>query len=450
MIPRPAGVPAGHFHNGNGTVGVMKMGWYTGNRMKRTILTFLAAAVVGTPSVAAQQAAATARIVGRVIDQESHRPISGAAIIIDGQGRAVTDEAGWFTLNAVAAGEQQLRVDMIGYGSRTESVNLRTGVTHELEITLAREAIELAPIDVSIRSEFLEARGFYERERDGGGTHISRSDIERRRSRTLTDILREVPSVRLYDIEPGRRHVRLNRGAAVDVPAFDPREKFVFAGCEPDLYIDGQLFRERIPRDATEQKVTSWDVVATEQIEGIEVYAGANAPTQYQNPCGVVLVWTRRAPSAAMTRVTTTTLPAPPSLTVGSMARLTSRYDGKSSVGTVHSINRDSIALIDNQTPRSFALNDLRRLEIDRGIASVPERSWRGAKWGFMVSALLIAVTAAGEEFSRTNDKNASVASTSPRNPQFALTIIGSATVTGAFLGGTVWRYRKWQEVPIR
>jgi hypothetical protein len=246
--------------------------------------------------------------------------------------------------------------------------------------------------------------------------------------------------------------VRLNRGQGSDIPVFDPRQAFVFAGCEPDLYIDGQLFRERIPRDATEQKVTGWDVIAPEQIEGVEVYNGANAPLQYQSNCGVVLIWTRRAPTSSMT-TTPTAAPATtavPAVEPGTLARVTNRYDGKSAVGQVQAMTRDTVALLSDQNLRSFALRDLRTMEIDMGVASVGSRSWRGAKWGFMLSAMVIAVTAAGEEFSRGNYKNASVASTSPRNPKFAMTIIGLTTATGAVLGGTAWRYHNWQEIPIR
>jgi len=411
----------------------------------------LAAAVAIPTATMAQAAPTMARVVGRVIDQETKRPISGAAVMIDGQGRAISDEAGWFTLDGIPGGAQQIRIDMLGYGARTESLTLRAGQTLQLEVTLAREAIALAPVEVLIRSEFLEARGFYEREREGTGTHITRAEIERKNSRQLTDILRDVPGVRLYNLESGRRHVRLNRGSPNDIPVFDPRQAFVFAGCEPDLYIDGQLFRERIPRDATEQKVTAWDVIAPEQIEGIEVYAGPNAPLQYQSPCGVVLVWTRRSPASSMTSTPQPrSAPAPVAVEPGTHARVKSRYDGRSASGHVQAMTPDTVALLTNETLRSFALRDLRTLEIDMGVAPPGARSWRGAKWGFMVSAMVIAVTAAGEEFSRGNYKGASVSATSPRNPRFALTIIGLSTASGAILGATTWKYHNWREIPIR
>jgi hypothetical protein len=67
-----------------------------------------------------------------------------------------------------------------------------------------------------------------------------------------------------------------------------------------------------------------------------------------------------------------------------------------------------------------------------------------------MLGVATMAIAAAGEEFSRSNDRRASVSDHSPRNPAFAMSVIGGTTVTGAFLGGVLWKYRRWQDIPIR
>lgn len=396
----------------------------------------------------AQAATSASKVVGRVTDQDNGRPINGAAVLVEGEGRAVTDANGWFVLEAVAAGAREIRVEMIGYASRTDTVRLNAGRTHELAITLAREPISLKPVEVSVRSAWLEARGFYEREQSGTGTHITREDIERRRPRQMTDLLRDVPGVRIHHIEVGRLHVRLSRGNAGQTLAFDPRAGNVLSGCEPDLYIDGQLFRERITSDPQQNRLDNWDVIDPTLIEGIEVYGGQQAPLQYKSPCGVVLVWTRR--TAPQVVVRNDEPREAPSITTGMLARVTSRFTGERSSGLVQTVNGDSISIFDDGQLHAFAISDLRTLEADAGIAPLGQRMFRGARWGFMLSVATIAIAAAAEEFSRSNGQLIGVSKRSPRDPAFAMTIIGAGTATGALLGSAIWKYRRWQEVPIR
>jgi hypothetical protein len=180
------------------------------------------------------------------------------------------------------------------------------------------------------------------------------------------------------------------------------------------------------------------------------VYAGANSPLQYQNACGVILVWTRRG-NAMLPSVNIRTRAPPPaaSLTPGSLARVTDRF-GKRSEGIVQRIDGDSIGVMQGDALRAFAIAEVRELEADMGIASAGQRAWRGAKWGFMVSVAAMAISAAGEEFSRSNDRLAGVSDNSPRNPRFAVTIIGAGTAGGAILGSAFWKFRRWQGIPIR
>lgn len=391
-----------------------------------------------------------ARVVGRVVDHQNGRPVTGAAVLVEGESRAITDDTGWFAVDAVPPGEREVTIEMLGYTTRTESISLSAGRSHQLSITLARQPIRLAPVEVTIRSATLEASGFYERERSGMGAHIDRPEIERRRPRLLTDLLRVVPGLRVIYIEAGRRHVRVNRGSSNDIAAFDPRQALALPGCEPDLYLDGRLYRERIPSDGTQNKVDGYDIVEPEIIEGIEVYAGSNAPLQYQNACGVILVWTRRANMMmTQTEVATVAASPAPSLTPGSLARITDRF-GRRTEGIVRQIDADTIRIVQGEAARTFAVSELRELEADLGVAAPGQRAWRGAKWGFMLGVAAVAIGAAAEELARSNDRFARVSENSPRNPTFALAIIGGTTAGGAILGGALWKFRRWQDVPIR
>ncbi len=406
--------------------------------------------------IAAQQTPTPAvLLLGHVLDQENRRPVAGALVRIDGEGgaSAVTDALGRFTISGAPAGRNTVIVEMLGYATRSDSMMLRAGQTNEIVITLTQKAVPLTPIEVSVRSGWLQASGFYEREESSpGGSFFSRDDIEKKQPNALTDILQIVPMVRVYTLDPGRRHVRLNRPTN-DTQAFSQAPGGL-PGCEPDLYLDGQLFRENNyvgqnpgPGD---HKVDAWDIVNVSEIEGIEVYSGTRAPLQYQNACGVVLVWTRRGNYA-----NTAPKAAPPaarpavSITPGTLARATTRF-GHTTEGVVQTVNPDSIALQTGADVHNFAIPELRRLERDGGIAGAPERMYRGAKWGFFLGLGSMAIGAMAEEAKDLgNGRTGTISAHSPRKPAFAMGVIGGSTVLGAFLGGTLWRYRHWEEVRI-
>ena len=78
------------------------------------------------------------------------------------------------------------------------------------------------------------------------------------------------------------------------------------------------------------------------------------------------------------------------------------------------------------------------------------DRVLRGGKWGFMLSVFGVAVAAAVEEFQALGYDEKEIAGNSPRKPAFAMKLIGAGTVSGALLGGALWRYRHWISIPLR
>jgi hypothetical protein len=414
----------------------------------------VASEAIPAAAQAAGRDAQPARIMGRVIDHETRRPILGALITIESaEARAITDERGSFVLDRVAPGTIALTVEMLGYAKRTDSITLRGGAVHDVEIALGRQAIALAPLAVSVRSGWLEARGFYEREQSASGGHFfTREEIDARRTQALTDLLAEVPGVRLHYLDAGRKHVRFGRGATNDIPAFDPRQARALPGCEPDLYLDGTLFRERIPRDGTENRVDGFDIIEASQVEGIEVYIGANTPLQYQHSCGVILVWTRRGsgPAPAMPAVAVEPNAALPELAPGTRLRVTLRT-GRRALGRVGLVTADSLVLDDHSEPRLLAIDEIRSIQRSTGTASVLERSWRGARWGMVIGLVGIALSAAAEEFSELgNAQTGKISDWSPRKPAFGIKVVTGTTLTGALLGGAFWRYDTWADVNLR
>jgi hypothetical protein len=141
------------------------------------------------------------------------------------------------------------------------------------------EAIELQPIrvDVAARVGALERNGFYERSARGFGRQFTRQRIEALNPTEISDVVRQVPGVRL--------RTQLRGQVPEKWFAINPRVSSLLRGpCVLDVYIDGVRMAD-----------PNLDQIPEHMVEAIEVYAGVDTPLQYQDasPCGVVLMWTR-------------------------------------------------------------------------------------------------------------------------------------------------------------
>lgn len=217
------------------------------------------------------------RVVGSVRDAQSGRAIADAEVRLEGSDQVrVTDRAGRFSFPAVVPGSYMLSTSMLGYGTRREPLNVWSGTDLDVQVRMAQEAIELEPIVVQARSPWLERTGFYDRLHDPGnlGRIITRDRIENRVLSSVVDLFHDIPGARIEYMGIGSRRVRFRR--VVGMLGGD--------GCTPTLYLDGFVIGG------------GWDFISPEWIEAVEVYVGgARAPLQYsRNPCGAVLVWTRR------------------------------------------------------------------------------------------------------------------------------------------------------------
>src|SRR4051812_37234574 len=69
-------------------------------------------------------------IRGRVVDSTTQQPIAGAQVQVTGSNRGVTtDASGGYVLRGVPVGPTTIRVQHIGFGQRTQEINVLAGST---------------------------------------------------------------------------------------------------------------------------------------------------------------------------------------------------------------------------------------------------------------------------------------------------------------------------------
>jgi iron complex outermembrane recepter protein len=96
--------------------------------------------------------AQTGTIRGTISDSAGS-PLSNASIMVDGTDfRAGSGSGGAYEIRGVPAGRRTLRVRLIGYQSSSATVDVPAGGEVRHDVTLARSAVQLAPIDVVLGS----------------------------------------------------------------------------------------------------------------------------------------------------------------------------------------------------------------------------------------------------------------------------------------------------------
>ena len=97
-------------------------------------------------------AAQSGTIQGKVTDSTG-AVIAGAVVTVDHTGlRVSTSGTGKYVLRGVPAGGQTLQVRAIGFSQTSVGITVTAGDVVERDVTMARSAVELAPIDVVIGS----------------------------------------------------------------------------------------------------------------------------------------------------------------------------------------------------------------------------------------------------------------------------------------------------------
>ena len=212
------------------------------------------------------------RVVGRVTEEGRNRGVSDVEVTVLSPARAgtVTDGRGRFDLRDLEPGLREVQFTHLGYASRTTTLIVQPGRTVEINASMSAQPIELEPIEVTVRSAYLERNGFYRRSRLWG-KQFTRTDLDEINPTYLSDVFWRIPGVRVE-----------RRG--FDAVAVSGRvTSLSFGSCVLPVYVDG---------------VRSFDAdldrFPPEWIGAMEVYHGISTPIEYGfQSCGVVLIWTR-------------------------------------------------------------------------------------------------------------------------------------------------------------
>ena len=101
--------------------------------------------------------AQTAKIYGKVFDENSKTALAGANVSIKGtQKGTITDANGEFGIENVNNGTMILNISFIGYQSVTRNINMISGESVNIEISLKRLILPLQEIKITSNDAYCD------------------------------------------------------------------------------------------------------------------------------------------------------------------------------------------------------------------------------------------------------------------------------------------------------
>jgi hypothetical protein len=225
-------------------------------------------------------------VAGRVLDWETGTPIRGARIRLPRLGvERLTGSDGGFSLGDVPPGTYTMEVEHIGYGTRTETVEIARGDADDLEIRLPAEALAIEGVEVEVRSRRLGAG----RARGTRQDVMTRAEIARYAGAgNVGDLARRFPGVTSRPIY--HANSALEAGICIEAPARD----ILRGAMEADecrsllIVVDGMP----MPGETGAAYLSS---LPLHQIESIEYFNAIEARPRYGGRAGygALVIYTR-------------------------------------------------------------------------------------------------------------------------------------------------------------
>jgi TonB-linked SusC/RagA family outer membrane protein len=255
-------------------------------RVSRLLL--LAVAVtLGALPLAAQ---GTGTLRGRVVEAGSQRPLNGAQVTVVGSGqRAVTNEAGEYSIANLPTGPARVRAELIGHTASEQSVTLAAGQTARADFTLAAAALQLDALVVTGTAGATRTRAIG----NAVSTVNAAQVVEKAPVATVTQLLQGRTAG--LTVMPGAGTV----GTAANIRIRGAGS--LSANNQPVFYIDGIRINAGGQggfgtSNSIVQPTSALDAINPEDIESIEVIKGPAAATLYgaDAAAGVVQVITKK------------------------------------------------------------------------------------------------------------------------------------------------------------
>jgi carboxypeptidase family protein/TonB-dependent receptor-like protein len=220
------------------------------------------------------ESGSTGQVLGQIVDYVTGEPLATVEVRIRGADLwTLSDPRGFFRFEKVPPGSHVLEVDRVGYAHLEKVFRVVGRAGHQVNVTLAKEAIVLDPITVAVRSRrwYADMAGFQDRLAAGIGFFLTRPDLVGRGITRLVDAAYGVPGFMVR---------RIGRYATVGIRGRD---------CMPSVFLDG------MPHSP--DPVFGLDAIQVFDLEAVEFYRGPlETPFEFSAApeCGTVVAWTRR------------------------------------------------------------------------------------------------------------------------------------------------------------
>jgi hypothetical protein len=208
----------------------------------------------------------TAALTGTVRNSTG-QPLADVLVrVVDAAGSSRTDSLGHFRLSGLPAGSQLVEALRIGYFIGRKPVELRSGRTIDVQLSIDR-IVSLDSIRVvAQRSRYKE---FEQHKRSPTGRYFTEDQIAQRHAYETAELFRLIPGFRIV-------------GEGYDTKVVSTRGTGFNRTCSPNVVIDNMQNQDL-------------SVVRPNDIGAMEVYNdGVGGPPGANRGCGVIVIWTKR------------------------------------------------------------------------------------------------------------------------------------------------------------